>query len=470
MSAVDGAGDGNAPSQAFRDRGLRNHAAGFAARAGRLDALDIVTAAFGVVALLVIWTQAEPFKSLQGFASLDDPTQGSASRKLVVLTLVAASGALVLMRGRVLDTLRIASPALVLVLAWFGLSALASENTGLAINRLALTTFTLLIAGFLPLLFRRLDLFITVLGVSASIAVGLSYLGIVFAPDLSIHTLKDVYGHDLEGSWRGVFAHKNELGAMAIHFAFIGLLLARTGHAAWGIALAAAALVLLMMSNGKTAMILILPTFLVGIVVAVFHMRTVSAILSAGLIAGLLVMTLGSVVFDPVKALLSTILSDPTFTGRTDIWELGMLGARDALWLGYGYATFWDSGQAMALVENRPVIVFDAHNGYVETVLSGGVIGLFLVMIWVGFEPWRAIERIKRRPITRIERTFLVYATQVWIFTLLVSALESVLFNRGQSVWFMGILVMMCLRHWECATRSRPAVDSRAASRGAPAR
>ncbi len=450
-------------------QGLRGHAAGLAERAGRLDALDIVAAVFGVVALLVVWTQAEPFRSLQGFASLDDPTRGSASRKLIILTLVAASGALVLMRGHALRTLRIASPALVLVLVWFGLSALASENAGLAINRLALAGFTLLIAGFLPLLFRRLDLFIAVLGVSASIAVVVSYLGILFAPDLSIHTLKDVYGHDLEGSWRGVFAHKNELGAMAIHFAFIGLLLARTGRPSWGIALAASAIVLLVMSNGKTAMILILPTVLVGLVVAVFHMRIVSAILSAGLIGGLLLMTLGSIVFDPIKDLLAAILSDPTFTGRTDIWELGMLGARDALWLGYGYATFWDSGQAMALVENRPVIVFDAHNGYVETVLSGGVIGLFLVMLWAGFEPWRAIERIKRRPITSVERTFLVYATQVWMFTLLVSALESVLFNRGQSVWFMGVLVMMCLRHWECATRPRPAMEPRAATYGAPA-
>ncbi|MEM7567495.1 MAG: O-antigen ligase, partial [Pseudomonadota bacterium] len=419
----------------------------------RMDALDLIAAAFGTLALLVIWTQAEPFKSLQGFGSLDDPTQGNAVRKLVTLGLVGTSACLVLLRGQLGRTVRIASPALVVVMLWFGLSALLSENTGLAINRLVLAACTILIAGLLPLLFRRLDTFMVVLGLAASIAVAFSYLGIVFAPDLSIHTLKDVYGHDLEGSWRGVFAHKNELGAMAIHFAFIGLLLARTGRPAWGTVLAVASLVLLVMSNGKTAMILILPTFLVGLVVAVFHMRTLSAILSVGLIGGLLLLTLGSIVFDPIRDIVKMLMSDPTFTGRTDIWELGMLGARDALWMGYGYATFWDSGQAIALVENRPVIVFDAHNGYVETVLSGGVIGLFLVMLWAGFEPWRAIERIKRRMISARERTFLVYVTQVWMFTLLVSALESVLFNRGQSVWFMGLLAIMCLRHWECATR-----------------
>ena len=80
--------------------------------------------------------------------------------------------------------------------------------------------------------------------------------------------------------------------------------------------------------------------------------------------------------------------------------------------------------------------------------LSGGLPGVALVLVWAGFVPWRNIETLKRRVLTATERSFLEFLAQTWLFGLLISCLEAVLFNRGNATWFSVAMAMMCLQQW----------------------
>jgi O-antigen ligase len=68
---------------------------------------------------------------------------------------------------------------------------------------------------------------------------------------------------------------------------------------------------------------------------------------------------------------------DATLTGRTDIWD-AVLGLRTDPLIGTGFASVWltPAGRALAQVLEVP----HAHNGYLETYLNSGLIGLILLL------------------------------------------------------------------------------------------
>jgi O-antigen ligase len=76
---------------------------------------------------------------------------------------------------------------------------------------------------------------------------------------------------------------------------------------------------------------------------------------------------------------------DSTFTGRASLWAVLIPVIRDRLYFGYGFGeAFWKNTQYFqavwdALPSFRPVF---AHNGYVETLLSTGMVGF---VFWVAF-------------------------------------------------------------------------------------
>lgn len=70
---------------------------------------------------------------------------------------------------------------------------------------------------------------------------------------------------------------------------------------------------------------------------------------------------------------------DPTLTDRTVIWDTILPLVYDRLYLGYGFGAFWVSIGADEFVE-RWGYIGNAHNGYIEAALNGGVISLILLL------------------------------------------------------------------------------------------
>jgi len=414
-----------------------------------LDVGRLLVVAFAVFTILVLWTQAQPFASLQNYGVLDDPTQSNALRRNLTLVIAAACLWLVARDGQMRQLWQAMSPGLIAVFVWFAVTSVASPAPGLALNRLVLAGVVIIIAFCLPLLFDRFADFVTSYGVAVSIAVAVCFLGVLFVPDLAIHSARDNVEQGLAGDWRGMFRHKNDLAPMAIHFLFGGILLWRVANKGWGAVVIVGSMVLLVMSGGKSAALLVLPTLVAAAMIV--RLRNTKAVAAVAVMAvgGLALLTLGSVSFPAIGAMVAH-LPDPTFTGRADIWTLGLEAAGARPLTGFGYNIFWDTGAAYGLANSGDTAaqVSHAHNGFLDVAISAGLPGLLLVLVWAFYAPLRHIVAIRHNALTATEAAFLEFLVQGWLFTLMISSLEAVLFNRGDSIWFTGLLSIVCLRLW----------------------
>jgi exopolysaccharide production protein ExoQ len=68
---------------------------------------------------------------------------------------------------------------------------------------------------------------------------------------------------------------------------------------------------------------------------------------------------------------------DMTLTTRTDIWPI-LVHHQDNPLLGAGFNTFW-AGQRLLTLQNEVGGIIQAHNGYLETYLNGGLVALALL-------------------------------------------------------------------------------------------
>lgn len=194
---------------------------------------------------------------------------------------------------------------------------------------------------------------------------------------------------------RGIFGHKNGLGAMMAlailvdwHLPVRGTL-AKTIRIGWLCGYAA----LLYFANSATALVACAATL--GILYAVKKFRHQYGMLFPLLSLGSL---LGAAVIGLFRDEAMQVLGRSSdLTGRTDLWHWVIIMIMKRPWLGYGFSSFWRGGSDEAdVIESHigwsPIY---AHNGYLELTLSLGLLGLaiFLYVIVKGL--WRAAIRAK---------------------------------------------------------------------------
>ncbi len=79
-----------------------------------------------------------------------------------------------------------------------------------------------------------------------------------------------------------------------------------------------------------------------------------------------------------IAPLIEALGRDMTFTGRTDIWAYITLDTVNPL-IGAGFWNFWQGKGGDMVSEAMGVEIPNAHNGYLDTYLDGGMIGLCLL-------------------------------------------------------------------------------------------
>lgn len=212
------------------------------------------------------------------------------------------------------------------------------------------------------------------------LAMGLSILFAVFLPAFGIHQ-----SGDWAGRWRGIYTHKNTFGRnMGFSFFFFSLLaLFGDRRYRWlGWIASAIAIALIIVSASVTpvlsslSVIVLLPIYSLSR----WHYSLKPLIF---LMIGLLNIIILTLVTANIASLLAIFGRDPTFTGRTQLWEvLSEIIQRRPL-LGYGYSSFWlGKGSAAEEVWQRLSWQPDyAHNGYFDLALQLGFIGLSLFLI-----------------------------------------------------------------------------------------
>jgi O-antigen ligase len=403
---------------------------------------------------LLIWLTATPFPDLSDPKLLEPVADGNPTGQILAIALTASLAAFVYVKDARI-VLQALTPILVATFLWFAFSAAFSPYAALAARRLVLAAFIVFQAAVLPLLPQNRDHFSKLLAAGALTVLVLSYIGVVFFPEISIHHGSDMAEPDLAGDWRGFFAHKNGAGAGMVVLIFIGIFVARTTSAVLGILTIALAALFLVFTESKSPMALLMPVLIVSFWLTRLRNPAAKFIAAAGLPLGIGLLTIGSVALDPIRTLVGRLISDPTFTGRDEIWTFALDHIAQRPITGFGFQAFWGTSDllsAWSYLESWGYRASDAHNGFLNVAVMTGLVGLAISMAWIFVQP--LVDHI-RTPPERTDPALTLLFLQIWLFVLCLCGFESELFNGGSSLWFMTVVAIVGLRYQATAELAR---------------
>jgi O-antigen ligase len=326
--------------------------------------------------------------------------------------------------------------------AWLAASTLVSQDPELSVRRLAFTLVVYLAAAgwiLIPGGIRQLSVILSVL---AAGLLFLCYAGVLLAPSRTIHQLSDFLEPGLAGDWRGIFGHKNEAGAVMVLLIFFGIFITRTLSKEFGALIIFGAVAFLIGSQAKTSLIL-LPLVL-GISYLAsdcdrlgrlsFYFLTPLVLFNA--------LAVLAVYSNSMEAVLNSIVSDASFTGRTEVWQFSIGNILSRPVLGHGFMAFWRTERVLG--ENSYTDLWantaaHSHNGYLDMALTTGIPGLILCFAFVVVGPIRNYYRYQRKKSDRAGPNTAALSTlllQIWLFGIYFNCFESALFDRGNRIWF----------------------------------
>ncbi len=99
--------------------------------------------------------------------------------------------------------------------------------------------------------------------------------------------------------------------------------------------------------------------------------------IGAYLVVGAVIFIFGESVFGIFSYLIQSLGKDPTLTGRTEVWQ-ALLKMNVNPILGTGFESFWLGDRREQLARMFWWQPNEAHNGYLETYLNLGLVGLFV--------------------------------------------------------------------------------------------
>ena len=402
---------------------------GYSADAGAAAGIDtIIRTVLLMAVFLVVWISFRPFLDLS--APLPVTEAGYILNQLGYSLLFIAL-ALWCLVHEPMRLMLLARPVLIAVLLWCALSVVTSWEPSLSARRFALTLITIGLAGMLLLLPKNVRHFADTLAAVALIVLALCYLGVLLLPGRAIHQATDFLEPELAGDWRGVFGHKNDASATMDLFIFIGLFVGRVRSVTLGALIAAFAFIFLVFTHSKTALV-VLPLVLI---VSAFMARTrrpmAGIALALSILVGFNIFSVGSVYFEPIRNLLDMVLSDSTFTGRTEVWQFAVDHMLQRPITGYGFSAFWGTPEVVYGMGGGEIwanTASHAHNGYLDLALTIGIPGSILVTLWLVILPLFDFYRSPHDPsVAPLEMLFL----RICLFAAYEACFESVLVPEG---------------------------------------
>ncbi len=250
---------------------------------------------------------------------------------------------------------------------------------------------------------------------------------------------------DLDGSkWRGVFTHKNGLGAKMVTssmtFFILGYQTQRRSWLLWaGFTLS---IILLRLSASGSSLVNLLIIILAFFTFQIWrwsYQFIVPTLIMMATISQSLYFWLSN---NP-DTLFGAIGKDATLTGRTELWPLVIDKIWKHPWLGYGYGGFWQgwNGEsayiwlASGWTPNHP------HNGYLALCLDLGFLGLgvFFLGFWRSYLQGFAWVRSSK---TAFDIWPLIHMTYI----LLSSLTESNLVESNSLTWILYVAASLSVR------------------------
>jgi exopolysaccharide production protein ExoQ len=255
-----------------------------------------------------------------------------------------------------------------------------------------------------------------------------------------VHNQSPIYYDNVNIGYPGYFPFKGHLGECAVVAFLLSLHeMLYSGHRrALGIMVVIAAIYLTILSKSKGSFgIGIIAPLLAGItLITCKRMRLSPAI-------ALLPIPIFYAVFSKVYGNLVNRISwylygNYTLSGRTIIWDFANYEIARKPLLGWGYQSFWLVGPDAPSIVDAPGWVKtmpSAHNGYLDTMLEMGDVGLALLLIFI-MATLHAIGRVLDRDPAR---AWLLLSLA--LFVILTNFLESNWMRGADTLWLIFVIL-----------------------------
>ena len=276
------------------------------------------------------------------------------------------------------------------------------------------------------------------------------------------------YGSKLvDIGYQGYFLGKNYLGECAVVALLLSLheILNRGPWRMFGIIVGTIAIVLIFLSGSKTALALAsISPFLAGFALIVRKMTRISPAIVLLSIAFCYVI-LSNVSNFNIYHLAYMLYGDSSLTGRTVIWDFAQYEIARRPLLGWGYQSFWLVPDSPGMVDAPGWVKMmpNAHNGYYDTMLETGCVGLVFLLVFI-VATLHAVGRVAERDPARA-RLLLSLA----LFVILYNFLESLWVRGFEFLWVVFVIVAAEIgRYWQPFPLTRAAYRSGGPRPGSP--
>lgn len=272
-------------------------------------------------------------------------------------------------------------------------------------------------------------------------------LVIVFLESVALAVAMPGVGRHIEGpfvgSWKGVFAQKNQFGAHSAMTLIALFMLANYAKEKqrWALILLGGCFAALLVSSSVTALTL----SFVGLMLTIFYRRFAWLGKRSVLLGVLFVLVSVSffyVLFSNWVEILDYFDRDPTLSTRTLIWHL-VISAKipGSPYLGYGRGVFWDSvGLTTGFESFAYHVPPHAHNGFLDLILDVGFIGFsFFCVTW-----FMTYVRAARLAYDRKEAAYL-WPLLFLSMLVLFNTFESYLARLTTLYWILFIILAFSL-------------------------
>jgi O-antigen ligase len=266
----------------------------------------------------------------------------------------------------------------------------------------------------------------------------------------------------------GYFMGKNYLG----EFSAIPFLLALHEmlypgrRRVFGIVVAGVAAWLLFWANSKTAFgLALLVPLVAGLTLLAKKITRLSPAVSL-LSVPLCFVVLSTVSHFGIERISYMLYGDSSLTGRTVIWDFANTEIARRPLLGWGYQSFWLAGSNAPSIVDAPGWVKempDGHNGYVDTKLELGYVGLALLVSFI----IATLHGVGRMADRAPARAWLVLSLALYV--IVYNFLESVWLKSYEFLWVLFlVLAGEIARYWRPFPLRRAARGSRTHNASGP--
>jgi len=423
----------------------------------RLNVAGAARCLVAVAALLLVLITLDPFADLRN-PDVAAVVGGRLATTYVSFGLLAAVAALLTLTTDAPSLRSLVTPLHLCLIGWMLINIALSESRDDSIQRFVLAASATTLAVLLPLLPPTQRSFNLCLGGAALVLLLACYLGVFLAPQYSIHTALDITEPQLAGDWRGSFAHKNIASPVMTILVYVGIYLSAAGSFVMGPAIALLSGIFLIFTGGKTSSVLCLAIYALASLVYVVRSLWLKRIICFAPLIVMNLLTVGSVMSPVLGNITRALPVDPTFTGRSEIWEFALAAVAEKPVIGHGYAAFWDGAAEGKTVQGSEWAVTSAHshNSYLDLALTIGLPGLLLVVLIFVWAPLRNFHEAQAH--NRSNALAKLFLT-IWLFGLYFGVTETFLIERQNPVWFMFALAVAGLHflaRFQCVGEMEP--------------